>query len=90
MLLPDPVEALRVHHRFLDYLHADFHLLGSAAGLAIELKGELGEIPHHEIEDLVHQVVLHRIDRGTFDKQLAVGPEFRYGNHLLKRYFKEK
>ena len=37
------------------------------------LQGVLGEITHHEVEDLLQQVVLHLEILPAFDDELAVG-----------------
>lgn len=60
---------------FLDHLHAVRHLRLGAAGLRVELQGELGKVAHHEIEYLVEQLTFDAIDFRVFQDQLAIYDE---------------
>ena len=61
-LAPNPLVAARVLDRPADHLQAVFHLLGRACRLAVELEGELGEVPHHEVKDLVDEIVVDAVE----------------------------
>ena len=72
VVFQDPFVARLVDGGLADHLHAELHLHLRARGLVIELQGVLREVAHHEVEDLVQEVLVHVGDLRVLQDQLAV------------------
>src|SRR3990170_8494056 len=69
---PYTPEAGGIHGRFADHAQAIVHLPGGAAGFAVDVQGVACKVAHHEVEDLVEQVVADFIDPDILQDELAV------------------
>ncbi len=83
VFFPDLVVLLRVRHCLDEHdLRAVGPLLVLGSVVAVDLQCKVGEVAHHEVEDLVDDVRVHVVELGLLKDELAIDYD---GEHLAKR-----
>ena len=70
--LPNFFEAFLIGYRGRDHLEREGPLFLAVARFHVEAQGILRKIAHHDVEDLIQEIIFHFVERAAFQDELAV------------------
>ena len=72
MGLPYFFESFLIRYRGLDHLEREGPLFLAVARFHVEAQSILRKIAHHDVEDLIQEIIFHFVERAAFQDELAV------------------